>query len=118
MKNSYIKFTLLALILILTLAGCGSDSPVEEPEENEIESEVPEKSFTSDELSQYNGKDGNPAYVAVDGLVYDFTDLGRWRNGNHNGYEAGKDLTEEIKDISPHGLSVLSRAPVIGTLEN
>jgi len=118
MKKSYVKFTLLVLILLLILAGCGSNTPVEEPEENEIESEEPERSFTLDELSEYNGKDGNPAYVAVDGVVYDFTDLGRWKNGDHNGYEAGKDLTEEIKDISPHGLSVLNRAPVVGTLEN
>jgi len=30
---------------------------------------IVEKTFTIDELSTYNGKDGNPAYIAVEGIV-------------------------------------------------
>ncbi len=110
MKNLNIKFLLILLVALLALAGCSSTSPSEEPQDSE-------RTFTEEELSQYNGKDGNPAYVAVDGVVYDFTELELWVNGEHNGFEAGQDLTEEIKEISPHGLSVLDRATVVGALE-
>lgn len=72
--------------------------------------------FTLEELSKYNGRDGNPAYVAVDGIVYDLTDSGAWRNGKHNGFTAGKDLTEEIKNISPHGVKNLEGIPIVGKL--
>ncbi|MDW7670781.1 MAG: cytochrome b5 domain-containing protein [Bacillota bacterium] len=72
--------------------------------------------FTVDELAEYDGKDGRSAYVAVDGLVYDFTELGRWSGGTHNGFDAGQDLTEALQNVSPHGERVLSRAPVVGHL--
>jgi len=110
MKKLNIKFLLILLIALLALAGCSSDSPNEEPQEAE-------RTFTSEELSEYNGKDGSSAYIAVDGVVYDVTELELWANGEHNGFEAGQDLTEEIKEISPHGVSVLDRATVVGVLE-
>ncbi|MFO7612667.1 MAG: cytochrome b5 domain-containing protein [Clostridia bacterium] len=72
--------------------------------------------FTLTELARYNGNDGMPAYIAVDGIVYDVTNVGAWRNGRHNGFTAGKDLTEEINNISPHGTSTLAGLPVAGTL--
>jgi predicted heme/steroid binding protein len=37
-----------------------------------------------------------------------------WKNGKHNGYTAGKDLTAEIKEKSPHGVKNLERVPVVG----
>lgn len=72
--------------------------------------------LTLEELAQYNGKNGNPAYVAVDGIIYDVTNVKEWRNGQHNGYEAGQDLTEIIKTKSPHGLSVLQKLKAVGKL--
>lgn len=72
--------------------------------------------LTLEELSQYDGIDGNPAYVAVDGVIYDVTDSAAWKEGGHNGFEAGKDLTEEIKNVSPHGVSMLERVPAIGRI--
>lgn len=71
--------------------------------------------FTLDELSQYNGQDGQPAYVAYEGIVYDVTDIAEWKNGKHNGQKAGTDLTNEISK-SPHGASVFETLPVVGTL--
>ncbi len=74
------------------------------------------KVFTVDELKAYNGQDGNPAYIAIDGVVYDVTNEKMWRNGKHKGYSAGNDLTEEI-GRSPHGKSILGNLTEIGTLE-
>lgn len=74
------------------------------------------KVFTLEELSTFNGLDGKPAYVAVDGVVYDFTNLGAWRNGKHNGFTAGKDLTDEIINVSPHGVKNLEGVPIVGSL--
>jgi len=69
-----------------------------------------------EELAQYNGKDGQPAYVAVEGVIYDVTDVPQWAGGEHNGYSAGADLTDAITQQSPHGTSVLADLPVVGTL--
>jgi predicted heme/steroid binding protein len=73
--------------------------------------------FTIDELSKYNGKNGNPAYVAYKGKVYEVTDSSFWMDGDHLGsHEAGKDLTEEI-ELAPHGPDNLDRVKEIGILE-
>jgi predicted heme/steroid binding protein len=108
-KEDYMKkLLIMSLVLMLLLVvGCSADNN---------ESTAPEKTFTIDELAAFNGKDGTPAYIAVDGIVYDVTNVSYWRNGMHNGFEAGRDLTEEIKTISPHGVSKMKGIPVIGKL--
>ena len=73
--------------------------------------------LTLEELAKYNGKDGQPAYIAVDGIIYDVTDSRAWKNGMHNGFEAGKDLTEEIKTVSPHGIGKLEGITQVGKLK-
>lgn len=72
--------------------------------------------LTLDQLKQYDGKNGNPAYVAVDGVIYDVTNVPQWKNGEHNGYSAGNDLTDIIKNKSPHGVKQLNGIPVVGKL--
>ena len=72
--------------------------------------------FTLEELAQFNGKDGQPAYIAVDGVIYDVTNSNAWKNGQHNGFEAGMDLTEEIKNVSPHGIGKLDNVVPVGML--
>ena len=72
--------------------------------------------LTLAELAKYNGKDGQPAYVAVDGIIYDVSAYPKWKNGEHNGYSAGNDLTEIIKTKSPHGVAKLNGVPVVGKL--
>ncbi len=73
------------------------------------------QTFTLDELAQYDGKNGNDAYVAVEGIVYDVTNAAKWQNGNHYGVQAGTDCTTAISR-SPHGSSVLDGLPIVGTL--
>ncbi len=72
--------------------------------------------LTVEDLAQYNGKDGNPAYVAVDGVIYDVTDVPQWNKGSHNGQLAGNDLSDEIENLSPHGKKVLEKLPVVGSI--
>ncbi len=68
--------------------------------------------FTLEELSSYDGKDGRPAYVAVDGIVYDNTEV--FKGGKHYSHFAGKDLTEEF--YSYHIIEELEGYSVVGRL--
>ncbi len=75
-----------------------------------------EKRFTLEELKEYDGKDGRPAYIAYKGKVYDVSDDFLWVEGDHQGeHVAGKDLTEEMAQ-APHAEDVLERVPLIGVL--
>ncbi len=103
---------LLLLIVVLVaigLSACQSNEETMIPEDELIE-------LTLEELSFYDGKEGRPAYIAVNGEIYDVSDSIFWRNGGHNGFEAGQDLTDEIINESPYGLANLSRVPKIGIL--
>ncbi len=73
--------------------------------------------MTLAELAQNNGQNGRPAYVAVNGTIYDVTESPRWQNGQHPpDHQAGMDLTEELAS-APHVRAVVERFPVVGTLE-
>lgn len=74
------------------------------------------RKFTIDELHQYNGQNGQPAYVAVEGIVYDVSGRAAWVGGRHHGNVAGKNLTNALTNISPHGRRVLEGLPVVGKL--
>ncbi len=73
------------------------------------------KVFDAAELAKYDGQNGNPAYVAVDGKVYDVTNVPQWRGGSHAGgsVKAGLDQTEAL-GRSPHGAKNLEGLPVVG----
>ena len=71
-----------------------------------------EKTFTREELAKFNGQNGQPAYVAISGTVYDVSNKG----GKHHGNEAGHDLTDVLYNKSPHGDKVLKDLPVVGKL--
>ena len=125
MKKTALLLGTLLLVMSLALFGCSStddsssanDDSNTATEEPAAPEQAEEKTFTLDELEEYDGKDGAKAYIAVDGVVYDVTDVEPWAGGEHNDYEAGKDLTEEIKTKSPHGVSKLEGIPVVGKLE-
>lgn len=75
-----------------------------------------EKEFTLEELSQYDGSNGKPAYVAIEGIVYDVSKEPNWAGGTHFGLTSGKDLTEEFK--SCHGnAQFINRLPKVGILK-
>lgn len=75
-----------------------------------------EKTFTRKELAKFNGQNGQPAYVAVSGIVYDVSNKTAWTGGKHHGNVAGQDLTDTLYNKSPHGDKVLKGLPVVGKL--
>ena len=85
-------------------------------EDPDDDPDVELKTFTLDELAQFNGQNGNKAYIAVDGKVYDVTSIGAWAGGTHNGIVAGTDATEAIA-TAPHGRSVLDNLTIVGRLD-
>src|SRR5690606_26803939 len=76
--------------------------------------------FTPAELAQFDGKEGRPAYVAVDGVVYDVSASRDWQEGVHTrcglGAAAGVDLSEVIRQAPANMRSLLERMPVVGSL--
>lgn len=75
-----------------------------------------QRKLTLEELKQYDGKEGKPAYIAYKGKVYDVTDNFLWIDGDHQGeHTAGKDLTEAMAN-APHGEENLERVRLIGVL--
>lgn len=118
MKLKKQSLIMLMLIMALLIVGCSQGTEPTSTETNTAEGNTPAESIelTIEELGEYNGKDGQPAYVAVDGIIYDVTNSAAWKNGEHNGFEAGKDLTVEIKENSPHGIDKLDNVEEIGTI--
>lgn len=136
------KMILIALLVVgaIALSACApskpaetaapapvvTDAPATEAPKAETEApkaEEPAKEegmveMTVEELAKFNGKDGAKAYVAVDGVIYDVTDVAAWKDGMHNGgkLEAGTDATEAIKQ-APHGLTTLEKLTKVGTLK-
>ena len=118
------KMLMLSITTLLALTACTEtleEPPVvdesateESTADSTQETELIEISVS--ELSEYDGQNGNPAYVAVDGVVYDVTGNEAWAGGEHaDDLTAGNDYTDEILS-SPHGKSVLEDLPVVGNL--
>lgn len=74
------------------------------------------RTFTLGELGKFNGLDGMPAYVAIDGNVYDMSAKIAWAGGTHFGMSAGNDLTEQFMNCHMGITSILDQLPQVGTL--
>ena len=74
------------------------------------------KEFTLNELAQYDGSMGKPAYVAVNGIVYDVSNVPAWGGGTHFGLQSGKDLTTEFQNC--HSIEKLQKLPQVGILKD
>jgi len=79
------------------------------------------KSFTLEELRRSDGKEGRPAYVAVDGVVYDMSGVHAWKGGGHMGkHAAGEDLSRAFHEKAPKRIhidgKVLEGLPKVGVV--
>ena len=101
---------LLVVLSAIGLSACAADTETSEAPTSQ--STDTERTFTTEELAQFTGQDGQPAYVAVNGVVYDVSNSPRWPNGNHNGYQAGQDLTSAF--AAQHGDNRMGSFPVVG----
>ncbi len=72
------------------------------------------RSFSINELRNFNGLNNKPAYIAFKGTVYDVTSI--FKNGEHQKVKAGTDITDIIAN-SPHKEDMFTKLPVVGLLE-
>lgn len=70
------------------------------------------RKFTVIQLSAFNGIK-NPAYVGYQGKVYDVSAI--FKDGEHAGIKAGKDLTEDFAK-GPHKEDIFTKFPMVGVL--
>jgi len=124
MKNIRIFTLILILVLsiLLLMTACGNAAttttkPAGTTTAGGSSVTVTEKTFTADELAAFDGKNGNKAYIAVNGIVYDVTLVAEWGSKLHAGkFVAGKDYSADIKK-APHGVDKLLTAVKVGVLK-
>ncbi len=106
MRRKTIMVILVLIVASFTLYGCSQSNPAK----------TGSLEISIEELAKYNGENGNPAYVAVDGIIYDVSKSAKWPAGKHCSFTPGKDLTDPIKKVSPHGTAVMTRVPAVGKI--
>ncbi len=74
------------------------------------------RQFTIEELSQYDGSNGRPAYVAVNGIVYDVSLESTWGGGTHFSMYAGHDLSAQFNGCHKGKTEILRNLPQMGFL--
>lgn len=72
--------------------------------------------LTPEELASFNGKNGKPEYVAIDGVIYDVTNIDLFKKSPYNELMLGRDLTKEFNEYNERDLSLLSKIPNVGLL--
>lgn len=108
----------LAVVLFFVLAPteAGNEQKFERTFSTSEQELINSRVITAEELAEADGKDGRPAWVALDGVVYDLSALPSWVGGEHHGRYAGRDLTDQFL-ASGHGVAILQKLPVIGRFE-
>jgi predicted heme/steroid binding protein len=71
-----------------------------------------QKTLTLPELAQYDGQNGNPGYIAINGIIYDVSGVQLLRDGRHHGVLPGSDVT----DLFVHNKAILNRLKIVGQL--
>lgn len=82
-----------------------------------LQEEPVPREFTVEELAEFNGEDGKPVYVAVNGKVYDLSSAAPWAGGKHNSLTAGQDLSSWFMNCHMGFTAVLEKYPFVGTLK-
>lgn len=75
------------------------------------------REITPQELAENDGSGGKAAYVAINGNVYDVSNIIRWAGGMHFGLRAGNDLTQEFNTCHNGMLERIKNLPIVGVLK-
>lgn len=118
-----IKLAMIVVLMGITLAmtGCAVTTTTEGTSSTTVTTLTTttvstQRVFTLAELATYDGDGGTTAYIAVNGTVYDVTNVDEWENGWHKGVHlAGTDATTAFAG-SPHSASLLATLTIVGTL--
>lgn len=99
-------------------AGIMQAGPMQTPEASHTAQTINPDStiFTREDLAKFNGKDGKPAYVSVNGIVYDVTNNAAWSLATHFGLTAGRDLTAEFSSCHQGQQWILAQLKPVGRL--
>lgn len=86
----------------------------------DYDTRLPTTRFTLSQLQQnYTGKNNQPAYIAIDNIVYDVTYEAAWAGGNHFGMQAGEDMSNVItKCHSQNKDDIIRQLMPVGILES
>jgi predicted heme/steroid binding protein len=94
------------------------DAPLSISQENQsAQNGLGERVFTIDELAQFDGSNGKPAYVAIQGIVYNVNMEPTWGGGTHFSLFAGKDLTDFYLGCHQGNLNAVRKLPIVGRLQ-
>lgn len=74
------------------------------------------KDLTLRELEKYDGENRNPAYIAIDGVIYDVSNMDLFKESPYNKLKLGSDVTSEFNECNSRDKSILVRLPIVGTL--
>ena len=89
LRNELLKTVLTRLTELQTLSFTVSKQNHSEINASAMAVEL--KKFNLEELKQFNGQAGKPAYLIFEGRVYDVTNSSSWQGGDHRGvHQAGK----------------------------
>lgn len=59
--------------------------------------------ITREELASFNGKDKEKIYIAIEGVIYDISNLKEFKESPYNSLKAGSDVTEEYNNLLKDG---------------
>ena len=72
--------------------------------------------LTEKELALYNGKNGMPAYISIDGTIYDISDVPELKDESHSGIKSGADYSELFKKCHNDDINILSKLKIVGEI--
>ena len=108
---------ILGIVMVIVVAGVGilalTSFKLNESEDVQQTITKADKIFTDETIKEYNGKNGNPAYVAINGVVYDISDKKLLRGSLRRDLRPGVDATRFAKR-DPRTLAQIKDLPVVG----
>jgi predicted heme/steroid binding protein len=111
---SFFAFLYFELFFVSKFSDINTTMPQKSTEASGlIDTKTEVKNFSFSELAKYDGKNGNLAYVAVDGSIYDVSNI--FENGVHFGHAAGQELSDAF--YTKHVKAQITKYPIVGKLE-